>query len=140
MEPRRNKKEFWRSVFRKTMAYYDEAKTSIGTNSCQGFYRSLANEGTNGGKYNPRVVRTTIVDFTCDVELLAKKSLNKQEYRFFKLVYLEKDEEIIGLLEDKSPTNKFNKLKHTVQEKLGLAFKTNGLYPVAKYLKPKDLR
>lgn len=140
MEPRRNKKEFWRSVFRKTMSYYDEIHSTVGSNSCAGFYKSLTNEGTNGGKYNPRIVRTNAVDFICDVELLARKTLDKQEHRFFKLVYLQKDKEICDLLEDKSKTNKFNKLKHTVQEKLGLAFKTHGLYPVAKYMKPKDLR
>lgn len=140
MEPKRNKKEFWRSVFRKTMAYYDELRASHGTNSCEGFYKGLAREGTNGGKHNPRVVRTSPSDFICDLELAARRVLSKEEYRFFKLVYLDKDPEIIELLEDKSPDNKFNKLKQSVQEKMGLAFKVRGLYPVAKYHKPRDLR
>jgi hypothetical protein len=139
-QPRRNKKEFWRSVFRKVMSYYDELKSSHGTNSCEGFYKALSREGTNGGKFNPRVVRATPSDFICDLELAARRVLTKEEHRFFKLVYLQKDAEIIGLLEDKSPDNKFNKLKHTVQEKMGLAFKARGMYPIAKYLRPKDLR
>jgi hypothetical protein len=139
-QPRRNKKEFWRSVFRKVLSYYDELVVSHGSNSCEGFYKALTREGINGGKYNPRIVRATPSDFICDVELTAKRVLTKEEHRFFSLVYLNKDQEICDLFKDKSPDNKFNKLKHSVQEKLGCAFKASGIYPMSKYHKPKDLR
>jgi hypothetical protein len=139
-EPKKNKKEFYRSVFRKVISYYDELKSCNGTMSCQGFYKSLQQEGTNGGKHNPKVVRTNPSDLICDVEITARRVLTKVEYKFFRLVYIKKDPEMCARLENKSPDNKYNNLKHTVQEKLGLAFKARGLHPLAKYLKPKDLR
>lgn len=137
---KKSKREFFRGVFRKIMSTYDETKTSNGTLSCQGFYRSIAGESANKGAYNPLVVRATASDFICDVELTARRVLSKEEYRFFKLLYLDKDKEIAELVVAKSPDNKFNGLKQTVQEKLGFAFDDRGIYPLSKYYKAKDLR
>jgi hypothetical protein len=138
-EPRRNKREFYRSVFRKTISFYDELVVSNGTNSCEGLYKSMNKDGSRI-KYNPKIIRATTSDFVCDVEVAAKQTLSKEEHRFFSLVYIKKDQEICDLLKDKSPNNKFNKLKQSLQEKLGQAFKVRGLYPMAKYFKSKDLR
>lgn len=140
MQPTKNKQAYWRSVFRKVMSYYDELKSSTGTMSCQGFYKSLQLEGTNGGKHNPRVVRTSPSDLICDIEITARKVLTKVEYKFFHRLYIKKDAPFVAQVEDKSPDNKHTKLKHQVQEKLGLAFKMRGIHPLAKYLKPRDLR
>jgi hypothetical protein len=136
-EPRKNKREFWRSVFRKVMSRYDEAKSVNGTMSCSKLYRGLGEDKT--GTYNPNIIVVTITDFICDVELTAKRVLDPGEYRFFKLVYLEKDNELTKLV-DSTETNNFNGLKKRVQEKLGLAFVSSKLHPVERYLRPKDMR
>lgn len=135
----RNKKEFYRAVFRKIMSYYDEIKSSHGTQSCEVIYQAIE-RGTTKIKYNPRVITTSPSDFICDVEITAEKTLTEKEFSFFRLLYINKNSDVNDLTKDKSPDNKVIKLKHTIQEKLGLAFKVRGLYPLAKYLKPKDLR
>lgn len=121
------------------MSYYDEVKASHGTQSCEMFYQAIES-GSTKIKYNPRVITISPSDFICDVELTAEKSLTETELHFFRLLYIDKSSELAELTKDKSPDNKTIKLKHSVQEKLGLAFKVRGVYPIAKYLKPKDLR
>jgi hypothetical protein len=133
---KRNKKELWRSVFRRVMSRYDEIKSVNGTQSCAGFYKSLAREGSNGGKFNPKVVVVTASDYICDVEITARRVLTPDEHRFFKLVYLTKDKEVSTLLKN----GIFRELKRTVQEKVGLAFIAAKIHPFERYRKPRDLR
>jgi hypothetical protein len=137
LQPRKNKREYWRMVFRKVMARYDEFVATNGTMSCSQFYKNI--EGGGGGSgFNLRVVRVTPTDYICDVELAARRALTPPEHRFFKLVYLTKDEEITKLAD--SEDKKINQQKKAVQERVGLAFITAKLYPTARYFKPKDLR
>lgn len=139
MAKTRNKKEFWRSVFRQVMARYEEIKSVNGTRSCAGFYKGLTREGTNGGKFNPKIVTPTASDYICDVELTARRVLNKHEHRFFKLVYLLKDQELTKLLETRED-NKLIKLKYTVQEKVGLGLIAAKIHPFERYRRSRDLR
>jgi hypothetical protein len=133
--PTKEKSSFYRSVFRRTLANYDEFKATVGSNSCQQFYKSLSQEGGKGTGINPRIVHMSPIDFICDVEIVARKFLNQQEYRFFKLVYLDKDEELVNMARDT-----FRTTKKSVQEKLGQAFVESGIHPFAKYMRPIDLR
>lgn len=134
-EVRRNKKELYRSVFRRVMSRYDEIKSVNGTQSCAGFYAGLAREGSGGG-FNPKIVAPSASDYICDVEITARRVLDKEEYRFFKLAYISKDEEVTSLLKD----GIFNKLKRAVQEKVGQGFISAKIHPFERYRKPKDTR
>jgi hypothetical protein len=138
---RKNKREFWRGVFRRVMSRYDEIKSVNGTMSCTGFYKTLAKDWQDGNKWNPKIIKASLSDFLCDIELTAKRTLSESDYRFFRLVYMDKDEEIRALLLDKqAENNKFNETKKAVQEKLGEAFVARKLNRPELYFKPKDTR
>src|SRR4051812_36595488 len=115
------KEQLWRRVFRTVMSRYDETKSVLGTNSCSALYNGMAQEGGRGS-YNPRQVKVLPADFICDVELAARAALNRDEHKFFKLIYLDKDSD------DTIDALTFAAKKRVVQEKVGRELQSRGIY------------
>lgn len=133
-----SKDKFWRSVFRRVFTRYDEFRSVQGTNSCEPFYKMLEHGFGNGT--NPKIIRVSPSDFIADVELAVKRALNQSEYLAFKKLYLDKDEqyeaEMIEMYGDEVNT----RVKHRIQEKVGMELYAAKMFPPERYLKPKDIR
>jgi hypothetical protein len=109
--------------------------------SAEQFYDSLEREGVNGNKWNSRIVKVTPSDFVADVELVAKRVLQSPtEYLFFDEVYVKQNEQFHQDLQKRLTEEQYLDLKHSVQEKVGAAFKACKLHPVERYFRAKDLR
>lgn len=112
------KERDYRRAFRKVMTHYDELRSMQGKN--------FANRTT------ARVVNILPEDFFADVELSAKKALSVDEYRLFKLVYIDKEcEASEAMLRD---------TKHTIQDKVGRMWQGLGIFPMDNYMKKVDCR
>jgi hypothetical protein len=84
--------------------------------------------------FNSKLIKVLPSDFICDVELAARAALNREEHRFFKLVYLDKDPDLT------TDAPLFAEMKRQVQEKVGKMLQTRGIHPIHKYMTTKDLR
>jgi len=115
------------------MSRYDEIKSVHGTNSCSAFYKGTV-QAVGKSNFNNKLIKVLPSDFICDVELAARAALSKEEYRFFKLVYLDKDQDLT------TDAPLFADTKRAVQEKVGRMLQTRGIYPIHRYLQTKDLR
>lgn len=141
MKPQVNKKaKYFRSIFRRVFARYDELKSVEGTNSCAPFYHHLAHSDEAPGSGNPMSIKILTSDFIADIELTAKKTLNTPEYKFFRDVYLNKTVDPEQLAADCLSNPSVLAMKCLVQEQLGKAFKAKHIYPVTKYFNGKELR
>jgi hypothetical protein len=85
------------------------------------------------------VVKPCRSDFIADVELTAKAALSEKEHLWFRLLNIDgmgfgQQLKVIR----RSPD--FKKFEHSIQERLGRAFLSRGIYPVADYFRPHDVR
>jgi hypothetical protein len=88
-----------------------------------------ATKGVSSGS-NPRMVRPSISDFICDVELKLRKALPiRSEYKFIEEHYLN--------CQDDAPRGTVN---DSVTEKAGRMFVAVGIYPVHDYFNSRDCR
>jgi hypothetical protein len=131
-----SKNELYRSVCVEVLDAYDEIKSVNGTSSVAGFYNGLGRIRSGGG-LNPRIVRTNPTDFIADIEIGARKSLSNKEYAVFDMMYLSHNDDIRGLVRN---ADSYERVREIIKLKLGRYFSQNGIYPLANYFKPKDLR
>lgn len=115
---------------------YLEQKRSHGSVGCMDYERALT--ATGGGGANPRIVRPTISDFICDVEIAARRALTQSEYAVFQRLYvfqdwatgeLEAEEKHYGL-----------KVVHAIRTKVGELLISRSIYPASRYFRAKDTR
>ncbi len=113
-----NNRKAWRA-FRIVLEHYNELKETLG--SCPAI-----DYGQSGGKtgYVMGKVIITSSDFMADVMITAKRVLTPDELSFFKRTFAVRND----------PTT-ITPISVSVQEKMGAAFMTNGIYPVRQYMR-----
>lgn len=131
----RNKQQFWRAAFRRVMQYYLEAKSAAYSSSVSGFYASMQAE-TKGAGYISRIIKPTLIDYVCDVEIVARGVLNSYQYQLFRTLYIDLKEPSSELAKD----DKFRKAEKKIKEQVGKAFVAFKIYPAESYFASKDLR
>ncbi len=113
---RENQLSRYRAVFTEIHDRYLEVKSVVGTYSCGKFY---ANFGQAPGSNRPQgVIEATPSDFIADVELAARSVLNPKQYENFQAGILTED----------------------MMNRVGAAFISRRIHPLARYLRPKDIR
>ena len=131
----RSKQQFWRAAFRRVMNYYLEAKSAAYSSSVGGFYAAMEAE-TKGSGYVARIIKPTLIDYVCDVEIVARGVLNPSQYQLFRILYID--------LKEPSPevakSDRFRKAEKKIKEQVGKAFVAFKIYPAESYFASKDLR
>jgi hypothetical protein len=127
-----NRRSYYRRVFRVVLRRYHGLKEMVGTAACPPFYSGGGLDGSM--TFNPRKVVVLPVDFLCDVELAAKRVLDRADYEFFRRVYIEGDEEFRQLQQKNIFT--YRKRRSRIQERTGCALHARKIYPIQKYLAP----
>ncbi len=108
-------------MFDSVMKHFYDLRGAIG---CAGAIDYSAMQGGSGPKYSDHEKGVSTINFVADVQNVAKKRLEAQEYGLFKAYYLN---DIADL--DNTPDDTHAELK----AKLGRLFATFQLYPTAKY-------
>jgi hypothetical protein len=113
----------WQQVFKEVMEHYVDAKSSTGSMKSLNYENAL--EGSVSGA-NTKVVKPSLSDFVCDVELAVRRVLSYNELvALFEHVY------------DGTPeTPEIERL----QQKVGRIFDERNIHPVGVYFKAKDVR
>lgn len=110
------------------MDIYEPARTLSLTMSCGGFYNSL---GEESGAQGARVIRPSLSEFVCDVELAAQNVLTDDEYELFKDVHIEQNELTTLTTTQEVFTRTNKKVIHSVAGE----FVRRRLYPLRFYFK-----
>ena len=121
---------FLRQAFKSVMEVYSEVKATCGTTPTLD-YSVLANRMLITGTPNPRVVRPSMSDFICDVELKTKSVLSAKEYGWFVDIFVNK-----ALPEMTCSVNQL----HKIQEKVGGVLVSARIHPIEQYFMAKDMR
>jgi hypothetical protein len=138
------------SSFRNVMASYQE--------NCQSFdhIKAIDYEKPRGGKSDymkrPSVLTPTTSDFSCDVEIAAKRCLNSGELAYW-LHYYKSCQVVVSVLPrdaddiqqeqhiasfPEKQQNAVRSLDSRVRAKMGSRFLEVGICPVTVYMQPKD--
>lgn len=135
---KKSKRLYWRSIFRRVMARYEEVHCRYTATPSMDYERAC--DPTTGGGFPVGVVKPSTCDFIADVELAARRSLTTTEYVFFQQIFLQRNEDYHKSLLTEWGEEKFTKYKNTVEEKVGRMFKSRKIYPIYKYMAARDLR
>ncbi len=115
----------WQRIFDTVIRKYIEVKMTHGT------HKALNYAHTSSGGGNPYIVRPSLSDFICDVEIKARKALSASEWAMFSALYVEQTSD---------PLLCSNELPLGIKTKLGRAFDACHIYPINLYMRGKDLR
>jgi hypothetical protein len=115
-------RRFWKSAFQTVIEQYQEIRAANeGAGALN--YEKLSNAGGFATcTYNPRVVKPTLSDFVCDVEIAARTTLDKAELKTFR--------------DADDPQS----VPEEIQMKLGKIFAAREIYPISNYFQTVDLR
>lgn len=124
-------RDSWRSAFDVVIPTFMEIKQSHGHLGAIDYSKAL--EATGGGA-SKGIVRVSISDFLCEVEIAARRALTAEEYDFFKTVYVNAAETV------PMHPELYKTIDNTVREKVGKMLISREIYPLADYMKSKDVR
>lgn len=110
-----------RRMFTSVMKHFYDLRGAIG--SCGAIDYSVM-QGGSGPKYSDHEKGVSTINFVADVEKIAAKKLNAEEYGLFKAQYLAKFADLDIVIDE---------LHANLRAKLGRLFSSHDLYPVAKY-------
>lgn len=115
----RNFRKECRQAFFAVVEMYNQTRATVGHASAIDYEATQR----SSAKYKIDIAFARVIDYGIDIHNAIKHTLNKDEFDFFNLIYLDKPDQ----------SAKSTKEMMSIQERLGKVFKERGLFPISRY-------